>query len=384
MSKEVKRSCAICQTDVLWYPFKIKQHLAQAHGITLEKYFYLHVKKPISADEDHTTIEQAESDLSKPSSSAYSFEWDRKGHECLFCGHKLLSYKGITMHLAAKHEIKQNYRPHFKYEGLRHQCLMCSESVEMSRESMIAHLRVQHGLSLDEYEITHRETLVRSFQNLLPTTAPRATRPTANSKWDRCLRHCHVCGEAFTNLKRRYFHLRDKHQVSSLSAPQSVEGDLERHHTCLVCSSVIKFQGYAIAKHLKIHNMTLDEYEEQYSSVLELIFESLQAEDQERLATKNGHIQADGTVPIATTSTITEEEFQAAGTADTFHEEQEEFGEELKVYEEPGASVQDILKNDAFMGSDFVDLEAPEPVNTLDHHDESARTEEEFKIEFDN
>ena len=44
MTKEKRRDCAICKQSILWSPFKIKQHLKSAHGLTIAKYFHLHIK----------------------------------------------------------------------------------------------------------------------------------------------------------------------------------------------------------------------------------------------------------------------------------------------------------------------------------------------------
>ena len=94
--------------------------------------------------------------------------------------------------------------------------------------------------------------------------------------WNQCSRHCHVCGYKCPGYGALAQHLKTKHDLSMVSAPTYVEGDIDIQHTCLICQTNIKFSAPTVSAHMKDkHQLLMLEYEARFAQDLELVFASL-------------------------------------------------------------------------------------------------------------
>ena len=209
------------------------------------------------------------------------FQWNQCKIHCPLCAIFHTSVYQYYNHLKSKHNTNIKETPLDKGSILpKHTCLICTNiQIIFDQNSVRAHLLRQHNVSLIGYENQFTSELIGLFSDSKEGAIPAYKIAESVSKelkyqWDQCEVHCALCSMLFTSMTKYYQHLYVKHRSSIKEHPIS-SGNILAKHTCLICQNVHNFDEGSVSAHLKkFHNISLIDYEDQFSDELEALFSS--------------------------------------------------------------------------------------------------------------
>ena len=125
-----------------------------------------------------------------------------------------------------------------------------------------------HTLASALPKTTSNGTTSPSFESSFPPEGYRF-------RWDQCQVLCSLCPQAFASIGLYTAHLDLVHKSNLYQAPFNKKSVIPKH-TCLQCGSLVRFERRIMALHLHLlHHMSLVEYENKFSTILEKAFQSM-------------------------------------------------------------------------------------------------------------
>ena len=263
-----KHKCLICNNiQVTFDQTSIRSHLQKRHNISLSEYEnqFASVLGDLFPDSEEGTVSVA----AEPEPKELKYHWDQCEIHCSLCTMLFASVTKYYQHLYHKHQSSIKEHPMSSENILtKHTCIICKNVHNFDEGRVSAHLKKFHKMSLFDYEQQYPKELEALFSSDLP-----AKKRELKFNWDQCQITCSLCGREHKSLAKYYQHLENVHQTTVTKTPLGMDS-LVPKHKCLVClGRHITFDERSIKAHLrKLHDMSIGEYETQFSSELKRLF----------------------------------------------------------------------------------------------------------------
>jgi len=177
---------------------------------------------------------------------------------------------GFWKHVNESHSLKKDeYLKTYGKEGIQivhYWCQICNKRIPWSGASINAHVKVDHDITLKEYEQMHSPEAVAIAPHMENGEVKKETR-NGDQWFNGCEYNCQLCSRLLTSIGGLRRHVRDVHQMDKEDYFNKFgrQGILMRKYKCKICSRNFPWSGVSISKHTKqAHDMTLKEYSIQY------------------------------------------------------------------------------------------------------------------------
>ena len=262
---EVRKKCPMegCSSLIMFHERALHKHIHTHHNISVRECYIRCVLK-----EEPMVKSTNCSDSKLPFIT----------HTCHVCAIDLESMTSFLTHIPEHNITYPEYLQKYSTstEVNTYQCLFCQKVLPLDEKGIWKHLQEMHIYAYQTCTKNNPPSATLQEDNDITATVSNSMRYAPQFKWDKCVRHCHVCGKDFSTYKTYANHLKHDHDRSIVNAPEKVEGDIYEEHACLICKSMIKFEYVAMCVHLKrVHQYSMHMYEKEFFVTLKEVFESM-------------------------------------------------------------------------------------------------------------
>ena len=202
------------------------------------------------------------------------FQWNQCKRFCPICDKEFNNYNAIYKHVTKVHkqtctELKTNEKDIL----IKHTCLLCGSALRFEDKVFRWHLKKTHQTTIEDYEELFHSELEDVFESLEPSDALDVTvAPSPRFPWNQSKRYCTICLKVSTSLSTHMKHVSTIHDKSFRDLKPSKK-DVIVSHLCFLCDDKIRFELVDIKRHMTVkHEITLVDYECQFSTVLKAVF----------------------------------------------------------------------------------------------------------------
>jgi len=182
---------------------------------------------------------------------------------------------GFWKHVNESHSLKKDeYIKTYGKDGIQivqYWCQICNKRIPWSGASINGHVKVDHDITLKEYEALYsqeaQEVAVPPPPSFGGSGETRKETRNGDQWFNGCEYNCQLCSRLLTSIGGLRRHVRDVHQIDKEDYFNKFgrQGILMRKYKCKICSRNFPWSGVSISKHTKqAHDMTLKEYSIQY------------------------------------------------------------------------------------------------------------------------
>ena len=303
MTKEVKKKCIMCGSQVLWAPFQIKKHLSSCHNMSMAKYFASFVAESgfwcvASKQKEKTNNKSSDNFLTEENKHDFQKWWDSfTKYPCAVCGKEFLSANSHAVHIKTHIMSMESYiQMYGKMPKGTFRCHKCKKKIRSDRPYVTRHLRICQNLTPQEYynrflymKNPSEQEPIKSIQHKPPKSIKQQPHksiepPLARSDlnmtndfqrrqgggfngkispsfdmklfraWsDRCLYNCHLCNRVFSDRIILKSHLRLTHKVNvkanSILPSSIVKGECPASSEC---KDQVEFNRSSLNEHVTL------------------------------------------------------------------------------------------------------------------------------------